>query len=397
MFYPRPHLDDRTGRSKPRSERELLRATAHTESGEKPLAGIRLCCVFLAFAAGCAFARADSITFSGTIDGESQSAEVTLLPRGTATYISLTELIRTFGGKTTLQPDRVQVDLSGGQAWLKLNQTSVNSSLDSFDLRQPVLREGDDILVAATDVMPMLMKAFGVDVEQRVNREEAPRTSPLGMTVSELTGTAPTTPSRTPARKPKPIKTEIRLAVIDPGHGGDDSGVEASEEAKEKDIALAVALRVRSALEKAYGMQVRLSRDEDLRLSAPQRVRLANRDNGDILISLHTGASRAPAAQGMALFYSEPQPGLDAAAIAQSIANALVESTGTACHGVRQAPLSLFRELEMPGILIEMGFLTNPADVTLLADEAYQQQVADGIAAGIAPFVAKAAAPETAS
>jgi N-acetylmuramoyl-L-alanine amidase len=110
-----------------------------------------------------------------------------------------------------------------------------------------------------------------------------------------------------------------------------------------------------------------------------------------------TSSSACTQAQGVEIFYSAPQPGLDAAAIAQSLANAIFESTGTACHGVRQAKLSLFRDLDMPGVLIEMGYLTNPADVALLADEAHQQRLADGIAAGLAPFVANAAAPEPAS
>jgi len=398
MFYRCTDMDNRTVWSWYGSERKFLRATTYQEPRKESVILLRLALVCLIALTACPFATADTITFSGTIAGRSLSAEVPILPRGTVSYISLTGLVSTFGGKTTMQTDGVQVDLSDGQAWLKLNETSVNSSLDSFDLRQPVLREGDAILVAVTDVQPLLMKAFGADTTQRINRTPDVTATDLG--VNELTNNDQPMPAED--RPPRSRTGEIRLAIIDPGHGGNDAGFElssgavaGSEGMKEKDITLAVALKVRGALEKQLGLQVRMSRDEDLMLANKQRVTLANRDQGDILISLHTGASYSPRASGFEIFHSPATSGSNTVAIAESLSDALVEATGTPSRGVREAHLSLFREIEMPGVLIELGFSTNQADVARLVDEAYQQRLAEGIAAGLAPFTRARSAGDT--
>lgn len=397
IFHYCADLDDRTERSGTRSKRELFRAATHPEPRKKPIAVscVRWYGVILVLA--CSIAAADSVTFSGTIDGHPQSAEVPILLRGTVNYIALNELVARFGGRTEVQSDRIQVDLSGGQAWFKPNETSVNSALDSFDLRQPVLREGSAILVAVTDVQPLLMKAFGTNATQRVNRAsdmpaEAPIETPAEAPVAE-------SPAPTAIPTPRPPRTSIRVAIVDPGHGGADAGFEppggailGASGTKEKDITLAVALKVRDALERQLGIQVRMSRDEDLMLPDKQRVMLANRDSGDILVSLHAGASQAPSAAGFELFHSSYDSGMSAAKIAQSLSDALVESTGTRSRGVREARLSLFREIEMPAVLIEMGFLTNSAEAALLVDDAYQQKLADGIAAGLKPFITAPAA-----
>jgi N-acetylmuramoyl-L-alanine amidase len=338
--------------------------------------------------ATCSIAAADTVTVSGTIGGRLQTAEVPILSRGTVNYVSLTDIVAGFGGTVSLQPDGVQVDLSDGHAWLKLNEVSVNSSLDSFELRQPVLREGDAILVAITDVQALMKKAFGANVAQRVNRESDVRTSELGVSIDELTGMDKAEPSADHA--PVPRRNEIRLAIVDAGHGGEDAGFTAilgGSGTKEKDITLAVALKLRSALEKRLGLQVRMSRDEDLMLRDAQRVTLANRESGDILISLHAGASRSVTASGIEVYHSPVEVGMDAESIAQSISMALVEATGTPSRGVREARLSIFRDIEMPAVLIELGFLTNQVDAAQIVDEAYQQKIADGIATGLAPFV----------
>ena len=388
MFYSCTHLDNRTVGPWNGSRRELLRATTNSKSRKESVTVSRFASIAFVVLVVCSIAVADSVTFSGTIGGRLQTADTPILSRGTVNYVSLTDIIVGFGGSILLQPDGIQVDLSDGQAWLKLNEVSVNSSLESFALRQPVLREGDTVLVAITDVQAFLKKAFGAKTAQHVNRDSSVRTSDLGVSIDELTGIDRAEPSadRTPASRP----SEIRLAIVDAGHGGDDAGFTAifgGSGTKEKDVTLAVALKVRSALEKRLGLQVRMSRDEDLMLPDTQRVTLANRESGDILISLHAGASPSATASGFEIYHSPAEVGMDAASIAQSISTALVEATGTPSRGVREARLSLFRDIEMPAVLIELGFLTNQADAAQIANEAYQQKLAEGIATGLAPFV----------
>ncbi len=388
MFYYRFSLDGRTGRPRARSERELLRATTDSQPRKEPIGArtySRFCLMAMVFSS---IAAADSVSFTGTIGGQPKSVGVPLLSRGTISYVSLTDLVVGFGGKTTLQPDQIQIDLSDGQAWLKQGETSVNSTLDSFDLRQPVLREGDTILVAVTDVHPFLMKAFGASTTQQVNRDSGVNPGDFAELFEDSMARR-NRPTQPVDRGSRQHRSEIHVAIVDPGHGGSDTGLKlpgAAAEMIEKDITLAIALRVRGVLEQQLGIQVRMSRDEDLLLSNKRRVTLANGDQGDVLVSLHAGDSRAERAEGFEIFYSPGTPGLSAERIAQSLNDALVEATGTASRGVREARLSLFQDIEMPAVLIEVGFLKNAADAVRLVDESYQQKIAEGIAAGLAPF-----------
>ena len=131
-----------------------------------------------------------------------------------------------------------------------------------------------------------------------------------------------------------------------------------------------------------------------------ERVNIANQQRNALLLSLHGGASFAPQAHGIAVFCALPHaPGAetgdraraetrrDHAAIgrhyAAHVAGALAETTQAAARSVHEAPLQLQRDLNIPVVLVEVGFLSNPAEEALLATPAYQQSLAEGIAMGI--------------
>ena len=98
----------------------------------------------------------------------------------------------------------------------------------------------------------------------------------------------------------------LRTIVLDPGHGGDDTGREGREEPLEKDLALGLARRVKAVVESRLGARVLLTRDDDRLLGADERASLANNNKADLFVSLHLAASVAKTSAGAAVFVLDP-------------------------------------------------------------------------------------------
>ncbi len=203
-----------------------------------------------------------------------------------------------------------------------------------------------------------------------------------------------------PAPPPAPHAGTVDTIVVDAGHGGNDIGSGGQGGLLEKDLTLALALALRQALKEKSDLRIVLIRSEDRDMPMKERVNIANQQRNALLVSLHGGASFAPQANGIAVFCALPQSSggetgdraraemrRDHAATgrhyAAHVAGALAETTQAAARGVHEAPLQLQRDLNMPVVLIEAGFLSNPAEEALLATPAYQQSLAEGIATGI--------------
>ena len=103
-------------------------------------------------------------------------------------------------------------------------------------------------------------------------------------------------------------RPSIRTIVIDPGHGGDDTGVKGPGGTLEKDVALDVARRVKSAIETRLGIRVLLTREERQPVDADGRAAIANNNKADLYISLHANGSPRPETRGATIFYTGPRP-----------------------------------------------------------------------------------------
>lgn len=196
--------------------------------------------------------------------------------------------------------------------------------------------------------------------------------------------------------------TAPKVIVIDPGHGGADSGETGVAGAKEKDIVLAVAHRLAEILSPTF--TIVLTRSDDTASAPEVRTNLANSSAADLFISLHAGASGAAMANGFELFIPTnttitPSGRTIAVApsrlpadanrdLARCVAKALAEATSATDRGIHTAPCRVFRGLNVPGLLIEVGCLTNPTEESLLANGDYQGKIAQGIAAGIQAYLA---------
>ncbi|MCC6443318.1 MAG: N-acetylmuramoyl-L-alanine amidase [Armatimonadetes bacterium] len=183
-----------------------------------------------------------------------------------------------------------------------------------------------------------------------------------------------------------------KTVVVDPGHGGKDTGTRGlSLRLLEKDINLDIALRLESLL-RAAGVNVLLTRREDVFISLSDRVAFAEANAADFFISIHcdnSGGSRS--VSGTKTYYHGRRP--ENIPLAQAIQSGLVGSMGTRDQGVRADTtvygigFHVIRNTDMPGVLVETAYLSNPDEEALLSDPAVRQKGAEGICNGLKVFV----------
>ena len=171
--------------------------------------------------------------------------------------------------------------------------------------------------------------------------------------------------------------------VIDAGHGGKDSGGVSGRRApiflREKDLTLDTAKRVRDELRRA-GLRTVMMREDDHFVELDDRVRIANRQApGAILVSIHYDAVSNQAMHGAKTFYWRA----DSHGLATRIQRHLVEATDETDQGVIRRRLRLTRNPDIPSVLCECAYVTNPAEAQKAASESYRQRIAHGIAQGI--------------
>ncbi len=208
-------------------------------------------------------------------------------------------------------------------------------------------------------------------------------------------------------------KDPVRRIVLDPGHGGKDTGkINGPYKYTEKAATLDTAARLKLLLEK-QGFEVVFTRTKDVFIDLDDRATMANTLKADLFISLHYNAGPAgdttadgietycltPAGQrstnaGKAKSTTGAEPGnrFDTAnmALAWGIQRRLVKSTGADDRGVRRARFAVLRTLSCPGVLIEGGFMSSRKEGALIAEGAYRQKIAEAVAAGIVDYVLRA-------
>ncbi|MDK2868629.1 MAG: N-acetylmuramoyl-L-alanine amidase [Clostridiales bacterium] len=175
------------------------------------------------------------------------------------------------------------------------------------------------------------------------------------------------------------------LIVIDPGHGGHDSGAVGTL-AKEKDLALQASLSLENQL-KQLGFKVYMTRSKDEYPGLYDRADIANDLNADLFVSVHINAHTNTAATGVeVLCNSESMTG--GKGLATAIQKELVSDLNAVDRGVVQRPnLVVLRETKMPSVLCELGFISNESDQAKLMDPAYLDKAAGAIVDGIVKFL----------
>ena len=203
--------------------------------------------------------------------------------------------------------------------------------------------------------------------------------------------TAPAPAPATPTPAPGPL-TGVTLCV-DPGHGGYDGGAYGASGRPEKEINLAVARELAEALQNR-GARVILTRDADTALADEGRerkrrdlqARVDAAEAADIFLSIHMNEYRTTAESGPQVFYRQGQADsrLLAGFLQQAMNAALAPAKPRSAH---TGEYYLLEHLQIPAVLVECGFLSNPAEEQKLLTADYQRRVAESIAAGVEAFV----------
>ncbi len=218
---------------------------------------------------------------------------------------------------------------------------------------------------------------------------------------------------------------KIRRIVIDPGHGGHDTGTIGPDGLEEKDVVLSVALRLRKLIVQKLGCQVIMTRSTDTFIPLEERTAMANEYGADLFISIHANASADPSARGIEAYYlnftTDPEA-LEVAArenatsetsvfhlqnlirkialsekIDESRDFAKTIDRELALHvdedgdpqpdrGVKKAPFVVLIGANMPSVLAEISFLSNPHDERMLRSPHFRQEIARALYDGIARY-----------
>ena len=350
--------------------------------------------------------QAATVSFSVRIDGDPRIANTPLSEHRGVAYVSLSRLVEAWGGACTISPQRVQVDFAAKTAWMSFNDTWVNASLARFSLTYPILQRETEVLMAFYDVASFFENAFLLSINKE--RAAGPQPDTAARSTVEPPASEPEMDALEPlrtARDRAPGVSPIEIVIIDPGHGGADTGSEGQGGLLESELCFTLAQRLQGVL-RQLGVATFLTRDRDLALSHAQRASVANSKQGGLLVSLHAGASYAESAHGFEVFCcnaTRAQPGLAAEEgpragpgrdyadasweIAARVTSATEQTTGAESRGAWQIDSPLLEAVSMPGFLIEVGFLTNPAEEALLQTTDYQQKIAQGIAAGLKDYL----------
>ena len=171
-------------------------------------------------------------------------------------------------------------------------------------------------------------------------------------------------------------------AHIDFGHGGKDPGA-VGNGLKEKDITLAVGLKVGEILKK-HNVDVSYSRTTDTFIELTDRAKMANNAKADIFVSIHCNAAANKAAQGVETFSHIGST--KGAILAKDIQDSIVQDKiFTVNRGIKTANFAVLRQTKMPSALIEMAFITNVEDSKILKDK--QNELAIAIARGVLNYL----------
>ncbi len=255
--------------------------------------------------------------------------------------------------------------------------------------------------------------------EPKVAQAEAPRP-------------APARTARTDPGKMRPESARFIIIAIDPGHGGEDPGARGRRGTYEKDVTLAIARKLKARINQEPNMRAVLIRDGDYFIPLHMRVQKARRVNADLFVSVHADAFIKPHARGSSVFALSERGATSAAArwlakrendadliggvnldvkdpylkqtlldlsqtatindslkLAKAVLSELGEINTLHKPHVEQAEFAVLKSPDIPSILVETAFISNPDEEKRLKDNAYQDKMAEAIFGGIRRYFSK--------
>lgn len=231
--------------------------------------------------------------------------------------------------------------------------------------------------------------------------------------------------------RPDQSSPTVRTIVIDPGHGGLETGAKGKFGTLEKDITLGISLKLKDIIERHLAFRVVLTRDKDVNVSLDNRAAVANNNRADLFISIHANSSYRKEANGSETFFLSPnatdeearrlaylenssadfEKGIDensdqelkmilwdlaqtaylkqSSQLAECIQDELNLLLGTLNRGIKQAPFKVLTGVACPAVLVEVAFISNPVEERKLQTDKFQLNVAQAIYRGLVNYLQK--------
>ncbi|HSM52464.1 MAG TPA: N-acetylmuramoyl-L-alanine amidase [Thermoanaerobaculia bacterium] len=289
-------------------------------------------------------------------------------------------------------------------------------------LLPPPRRAVQDPLVRAVAIAPDRIR---VDLAPGVRADHYELRDPFRLVLDLMPGGGEVAAAPRPETRRR--SPGVRTVVLDPGHGGLETGATGPAGTLEKDLTLLIAQQLEARLQEQLGLKVVLTRSTDIDLGLDERAALANQVRADLFVSIHLNSSPRAGARGAETFFlslqasdqraastaaaenlglgvelpsSDPDSGLqlilwDLAqsqhlAASQRLATLIQEELNLQLdlrdRGVKQAPFRVLMGASMPAVLVELGFLSTPAEEELLSTPAYRAGLADALVRAISRF-----------
>ena len=176
-----------------------------------------------------------------------------------------------------------------------------------------------------------------------------------------------------------------KRVCLDPGHGGSDPGAVGPSGLREKEVNLAIALQTAELL-RAAGMEVIMTREEDRYVDLISRAEIANNSGADIFVSIHANAAYNPAVGGTSTYTYYGWQKEERAHLSRLLQAELVAALGLRDIGIFDQGFAVLKNTQMPAALVEVAFISNPAEENLLAGKDFQQRAAGALAQAIKRF-----------
>jgi N-acetylmuramoyl-L-alanine amidase len=208
-------------------------------------------------------------------------------------------------------------------------------------------------------------------------------------------------------RKGRPPSTRLITVAIDAGHGGEDPGARGRSGTQEKDVTLAIARKLKERVDREPNMRAILTRDGDYYIPLHVRVQKARRVNADLFVSIHADAFVKPHARGSSVFALSERGASSAAArwtlldlsqtatindslkLGKAVLSELGEINTLHKSSVEQAGFAVLKAPDIPSILVETAFISNPEEEGKLRSEHYQTKLAEALVQGMKRYFSK--------
>jgi N-acetylmuramoyl-L-alanine amidase len=304
--------------------------------------------------------------------------------------------------------------------------------LDVYPAKPGAAKPADaDTNTIATDIKPDTKANIKPELKPELKPDTKIAENNVSDNVDKVIKPAPAEKTDKSGKKPSYVITRLVTVAIDAGHGGEDPGAHGANGTLEKNVTLAVAKRVKAKIDAIDNMRAVLTRDSDFFIPLAERVNKARRLNADLFVSIHADAFIRPDARGSSVFtlsehgatsaaarwlaksendadlvggvnvgvkdknlaktlidLSQTATNTDSRRLASSVLNQLSEVNRLHKGEVEEAGFAVLKAPDIPSILVETAFISNPEEEARLSDDAYQDKLATAIVDGVKRYFA---------